>query len=249
MKTKSIDIKYKNFTANLFSWTSAMQCWSFSLPAGKHGACPTAVYKNNSVCNTCYAMTGFYNFDSVLNKQYTRLLWLRSEDETIIEQTITDELKRLCSNKVFRLHDSGDFFSLSYIDLWYRIAQNVPDIRIWAPTRGWRFPGWKSALEKLESLENVCIRNSGLLIDVIDNDIVGSTNSMVASSKLTVPKNYTICPKTKNHSNCEKEKCRACWDKDQLNIAYIMHGRPFSIKEQNKRISKEKTFVPLRIIK
>lgn len=39
--------------------------------------------------------------------------------------------------KLFRIHSSGDFFSDSYADMWYRIARQFPEIRFLAFTKQW----------------------------------------------------------------------------------------------------------------
>lgn len=39
--------------------------------------------------------------------------------------------------RFFRLHDSGDFFEARYLQQWKEIANRLPDITFWAPTRIW----------------------------------------------------------------------------------------------------------------
>lgn len=39
--------------------------------------------------------------------------------------------------RFFRIHDSGDFFSTEYLRQWKMIADRLPDITFWAPSRIW----------------------------------------------------------------------------------------------------------------
>lgn len=39
--------------------------------------------------------------------------------------------------RFFRIHDSGDFFEEKYLAQWKEIANRLPDITFWAPTRIW----------------------------------------------------------------------------------------------------------------
>lgn len=39
--------------------------------------------------------------------------------------------------RFFRIHDSGDFFSPAYLEAWKQIAQALPTITFWAPSRIW----------------------------------------------------------------------------------------------------------------
>jgi len=39
--------------------------------------------------------------------------------------------------RFFRIHDSGDFFSPKYTRQWKQIADRLPDIKFWAPSRAW----------------------------------------------------------------------------------------------------------------
>lgn len=39
--------------------------------------------------------------------------------------------------RFFRIHDSGDFFSKNYLRQWKQIADRIPDVTFWAPSRIW----------------------------------------------------------------------------------------------------------------
>src|SRR6516162_9609523 len=54
------------------------------------------------------------------------------------------------SEKLFRIHDSGDFFSAAYANAWYEVCRQLPDIRFWAPTRAWQLPTSTNAVDGLK---------------------------------------------------------------------------------------------------
>lgn len=63
------------------------------------------------------------------------------------------EIPREC---VFlRLHVSGDFNTVEYINNWVARLQPRPEVTAWAYTRSWRVPELLPALERLRALSNV----------------------------------------------------------------------------------------------
>jgi hypothetical protein len=57
------------------------------------------------------------------------------------EITIVEQVQPLppepTGRRFFRIHDSGDFFSPKYLKQWKQIADRLPDITFWAPSRIW----------------------------------------------------------------------------------------------------------------
>jgi hypothetical protein len=49
----------------------------------------------------------------------------------------THYLPERFDGRFFRIHDSGDFFSRQYLAAWKAIADALPDITFWAPSRYW----------------------------------------------------------------------------------------------------------------
>lgn len=231
-------INWNNQTTSLFTWTSAMDCWSFSLPAGKDGACPMAIENDpQSICSKCYAMTGRYVFSNIIKSQYIRFGWVK---ESLLNKTfindMTNKIGALTPNAYFRWHDSGDLFSLEYLQAVTQICNNLPHIKFWVPTRAWRFPHWKSALSRLDSLSNVVVRYSALYTND-HSPFVSSCGSTVIDDISKLPPIHTICPKTLNHSSCGKENCRSCWDKNSNKIAYLEHG--YAVTQRIKNVRKD----------
>jgi len=90
-------------------------------------------------------------------------LWSLSPDwvPTIVENI------RARNDKVFRLHVSGDFYSVDYINSWREIAQSCPDTSFYTYTRSWRKPILLPALLDLASEPNFymwfsCDRDTGV---------------------------------------------------------------------------------------
>jgi hypothetical protein len=54
------------------------------------------------------------------------------------EETQTQTLPpEATDRRFFRVHDSGDFFSIAYLEQWCEIARRCPTITFWAPSRAW----------------------------------------------------------------------------------------------------------------
>ena len=114
--------------------------WTFSTLAGNRfyhvgsgsdcmdvaGTCPLS-------CPGCYAQTGRYNSDTVMqaNARKTVLakLYLSWLERAIIAQIDADHVRLL------RIHASGDFFSAEYVDMWRRIALARPAVVMWTYTK------------------------------------------------------------------------------------------------------------------
>lgn len=234
-------IEYYGQSAGLLSWTSDMECWSFSLPAGKDGACPMSVYGNNSICGSCYASVNRYNMPNVLTAQWIRFLWAKSLLETEVgqiqfETIMTNAIDRHVKNNYFRFFDSGDIFSPQMAMSLYKICLALPHIKFWFPTRSWQAvnANWIQPMANLASLPNVTVRPSTLFFNKLPpkvSNLSAGTTVITKLGILNLPqyKNISLCPKTINGGSCESNNCRSCWEND-TEIAYLVHG----IMGQNK---------------
>ena len=82
------------------------------------GTCPCR-------CTGCYATKGRYTFQNVI-KANARKTWLSRYDidfmvRAIIAQVNADHIK------ICRIHASGDFDSMAYVNAWRRIVKECPD--------------------------------------------------------------------------------------------------------------------------
>ena len=87
----------------------------------------------NCHCKKCYAMGGNYQFPDVKASQLINQLLAMydiSQLERLIEgQIAADGIKKI------RIHDSGDFLSDEYAEMWKRIKQRHPEIAIYTYTK------------------------------------------------------------------------------------------------------------------
>lgn len=230
-------IKFNEEETQLLSWTSAMSCWSFSLPA-KY-SCPGMLAENRDhVCHSCYAMINRYNMPNVIKSQWIRFNWLRynlrsDHGKKEIIDTLTSTIQQSAKNGFFRISDSGDFFSPDYVRCWYEVCYNLPDIRFWAPTRSHRIPKILTELQKLNSLSNVAIRPSALTFNEPAPNVLG----LAAGSTVVLDQgdliSGSLCPKTINGGSCEDNNCRSCWDSPNIDINYLVHGTNGQSKRAN----------------
>lgn len=216
---KSPRFIWKGKSYPLLTWTSTMDCWSWSLPAGKRGSCPMENYSVNSICNSCYAQQNRYRFRTVRDAQWARFNFLREDPRrclTAIGDFINDN-----QLPFFRVHDSGDFHSLEMIHLWHRVVAACHATRFWFPTRAWVFPHWIPALQSLASLSNVSVRPSAIHFGD-EPPVVDGLHAGTVSMRQSLP-GILDCPKSVNHTTCSTESCRTCWSKEGY-VNYIPHG-------------------------
>lgn len=65
--------------------------------------------------------------------------------------------------KYFRIHDSGDFYSATYLQAWQEVARLNPDVTFWAPSRVWMFEPLNVAMASSPS--NLIVRPSAYHIN------------------------------------------------------------------------------------
>lgn len=213
----------------LLSFVSKMPEGSFSLEAWK--TCPTArrvSVTENSICKRCYARTGFYIFKNVYSVQRKRLAFIlksiRKDGGKDFVAAMTDLIRGMAH---FRIHDSGDFFSLAYIDCWIKICKSLPETKFWAPTREWATEdGAKlNKLKELAKLPNVCVRPSALEFDLAPPKVRGFAAGATSITAHDKANGTRICPTgiKGNPSSCAANGCFSCWDKNSVAVAFVEH--------------------------
>ena len=218
------------------SQPSKMPGHSFSLPAGP--TCPASKlsikeFGAASTCSMCYAKQGNYRFKYVQIAQQNRFAAVRSSIAENAGQAFVDgmvaEIARVTKNradKVFRIHDSGDFFNTAYVECWVRIAEALPGVRFWAPTREHLRPVMLPALRRLAALPNVTLRPSAPEVNTPAPEIEGlGPGSAVYALASDVPADHHICPATNSEDHtCDGHGCRRCWMKSGGPVVYMAHG-------------------------
>jgi hypothetical protein len=111
----------------------------------------------DAICQRCYATGNTrYGRTSMIVKQTLLYAWVLAalKDGSFVDvmtaainnadtlpyggdRGTNSYLPERWPKKFFRIHDSGDFFSLEYLKAWKQVARNCPDFVFWAPTRMW----------------------------------------------------------------------------------------------------------------
>jgi hypothetical protein len=94
----------------------------------------------------CYADKGFY---PLLRERHNEVARIAHTTDRIIE-----EVEALKTGAWVRVHTSGDFDTVPYIEKWIVAARLRPDVKFWAYTRSWRIPELRRALNVLRKVKN-----------------------------------------------------------------------------------------------
>jgi len=223
-----------------------VQVYSFGLTAGK--TCIGATYKKNHKCNDCYAQKGSYLRWSTAVAQKQRTNWTISTLNTpegktewllVMKRAIKWATK---DRKVpyFRIHDSGDFFSDTYIECWIEIVKEFPDVLFWSPTSAYPEDSHENATEVLESMmpllkefaaqPNVILRGSCREVGLhktIHVDGFAASTGIITKKQIVEEQDYIklfgihVCPSHENDNMCAS--CTHCWTEPTKETYYIKH--------------------------
>ena len=182
------------------------------------GTCPGATAECQAIC---------YAARPVAEAGPVRDMWeLNSMSESV--PPIPDDCKLL------RIHVSGDFTTVNYIDGWIVRLKERPDVTAWAYTRSWRVPELLPALERLRVLPNIQLFASmdsstkdlpptGWRRAWIDGDHRGNKFGHDASIRNTFDDSRTyVCPEeTGDKPNCEE--CGYCFRGKRNDVTFLKH--------------------------
>jgi hypothetical protein len=216
---------------SLLTETTAMACWSWSLPAGF--ACPGRQARSaDDICYGCYAQIGAYTYNVVMEAQAARWAWTRKcmrskEGRRVWIETMTAAIERCAVNGYFRWHDSGDVFNRTYCDCVREVCRRTPRVKHWIPTRSWRLSWGPEALASLHRLRNVVVRPSALQFGDAPPRVKGLGKGSTAHHRGELPRGAHECPKASEENaskSCEQADCRMCWE-NGCGASYLVHGR------------------------
>jgi hypothetical protein len=172
----------------------------FNLPAIQ--SCP-----NSSQCaKFCYARKAERQYPAVRAAR-GRNFRLAKEAPELLKKQI---LSKLESGDIVRIHESGDMFSQAYLDMWFEIAKERPDVRFYTYTKTehiWDFG-------KIKSLPNFNVVSSfvgGKVNFGPEQEInirAGETGAFVCPCK---PGNKVVCGET----------CTAC--QTRSDVLFVQH--------------------------
>lgn len=222
------NVKVPGTTVSLLTAASKMPGAAFSLPAIK--SCPGAKFGSGMICgavksdpktHSCYATKGLHRMPNVTNAFAVRYAWvmvcMASVDGwTSFVDTMVNAI-RADGRKYFRIHESGDFFNARYARAWVAIAQRLPDVQFWAPTRCYHGATARTILPvlvELNALPNVSVRPSALGVNDPAPVVAG------LSAGTGVKHEDFNCPASTQGNACVD--CRACWGTD-TEVYYRLH--------------------------
>jgi hypothetical protein len=164
-----------------------------------------------SVCYDCYACKGRYYFTPVILAMYRRF---DSLDHPLWVDAMVHLIKQ-SGDTHFRWHDSGDLQSHAHLSNIIEVANRLPDVSFWLPTKE------KSLINQYFS-SNSCPSNLTVRLSSPMLDTVLSKSKFLTSSvhKDTEPVGHE-CPAPAQGNECGS--CRACWDPTVKNVAYHHH--------------------------
>ena len=204
----------------------------FSPPLSEAGA-------EKFICSVCYAGKGRYlMYKSMSLGQVAKLRWVEKtlKSGTFVRRmseaiaSLQDEdvervlAAKLVSNRFFRIHDSGDFFSAEYYKGWVEVCYSLPNVRFWAPTRQWVYAKWRELFSNYPPPKNLSLRPSALFTSAPPPKISGlASGSTSVNGRMDAP--VWNCPAyegPEDHS-CAAAGCRVCWSAPQKPVNYLTH--------------------------
>lgn len=187
---------------------SKMPGYAYGLPAKDCKVGSVLRLVPNSVCNKCYAFKGNYTWANVKTVQEKRLASLNHP--RWIEAMVT--MIQATDTRHFRWHDSGDIQSPTHLERIVQVAQLLPRVKFWIPTREKVFV--YSHLKKHGAFpKNLVVRVSGTMID-------GPVPTGFPNTS-TVTTGKATCPAPSQDNNCGA--CRRCWNPKVKNVSYAKH--------------------------
>ena len=232
---------------NFLSNPSKMPCASLNIPAWRY--CPAAKIMMNLakkakkalddvICSSCYALKGFYQMPNVAQALQAKANFItesikKDGGDSFVAEMVRQirakyynkkgEKKKLknCDTDLFRVHDSGDLFSAKYIDCWFRICSELPDIRFWFPTREYVRQDQMPHLQKLASLKNVCLKPSAIEVDEPAPDVEGldAGTAVYSSEEKAIADDHYICPATIHAHRMTKAEWKAVDKKERARLS------------------------------
>lgn len=205
-----------------FGAPDKIPCITFPLPAIESCATGARLARvPGSTCSTCYAYKrGRYLQPIVIEPRARNLAKLRAIDacDDWVERFVGPVAYAIAAAGCawFRWHDSGDIISAAHLSAIVDIADLLPEVRFWLPTRELGIVrAWLR--ERGAFPQNLVVRCSAAMIDG-DAPCVDAPTSTVHSR---MPAQGFECSAPANGGRCGD--CRACWDPLVPNVSYAKH--------------------------
>lgn len=212
LATKPRTLKEARDIAGTLGKPSKMPGLSYGISAHHCNVGAKLAQVEGSVCHGCYALKANYQYPSVRQAHEKRFAGLTHPfwaDAMIL-------LIRSSGTDYFRWHDSGDLQSIGHLSNIVRIAEALPEVSFWLPTRE------KAMVRQWQRMHgafpaNLVVRVSGAMVDGPAPS--GFANVSVVVSTIGVTGHE--CPAPRQGNKCLD--CRACWQPDVQCVTYHKH--------------------------
>jgi len=118
----------------------------------------------------CYAASTEAQYKNVRNSRWSNFDLMRESDD--MAQLISRSIKFYNSNNpdisIFRIHESGDFFSQEYFNAWIEVANMHPQILFYAYTVS--LPYWQDRKDDIPTNLRLTASQGGMRDDIIDKE-------------------------------------------------------------------------------
>jgi len=200
---------------------SKMPCSGYSLPAARCHVGSKLRTVPGSVCFGCYAFKGNYTFANVQSALERRFVAIE-DDRWVDAMIVLIRETAIGDRRFFRWHDSGDLQSAAHLAKIVAIAEALPDISFWLPTK--EFALVRDYFKARPVPANLTVRLSQPRIDQAApardatspfqySEVHGKTGQASAAA-------YP-CPAKSQGNKCLD--CRACWNKANWATSYPAH--------------------------
>jgi len=190
------------------SQPSKMPCQAYSIPATACLVGSVLHQLEGTTCRKCYARKGRYaltNVKTAMEKRLSSLTHPYWVDAIVL-------LIGKTKSDFFRWHDSGDLQSLQHLINIVEVANRLPSVRFWLPTR--EAGTVRIYLATFGSFPtNLLVRVSAAMVDGPPPKAFPHTSTVVTSG--------ASCPAPSTGNKCDT--CRACWDPAVPNVSYQEH--------------------------
>jgi len=188
-----------------------MPCHSYSIPAQRCKVGKKLAKVEGSVCRECYALKNHYQWGIVKDALERRFRALRNPKWTEAMIMVLGSL----GGPYFRWHDSGDLQGLWHLKKIVQVAERLPMVKFWLPTREYSILRLWMARHGVFP-PNLLVRVSGHLVDKPAPHLGGLPRSWVSTLSADV-----TCPAGRQGNKCLD--CRNCWDPSVKDVVYHLH--------------------------
>jgi hypothetical protein len=165
-----------------------------------------------TVCHGCYAVKGAKRFPAAINGAR-----MRRQDAIDKPEWVEAMVLLIDGTNHFRWSDSGDLLDMAHLVKIVAIAQKLPKVRFWLPTKEYGLIRQFVSSNTFPS--NLIVRVSAPMLNTAPTIISGTLGSAV-HTKDHAPTG-TVCEAYTRGGKCGD--CRKCWNKRYKVISYPKH--------------------------